>query len=160
MARPRIPQWFSRVGVGGCPEPGRGFASAPGPARLTWVRNPAGSLCALVGHRDLSGCHPGMKWVGRKNYHGAWPDSESCLPPSPKRVPDGDQQLHQAQSFHSRTGKEEKDNALAPQFSAQDCTPEGPPEQVQERGSPFAGRVTQGQSGSFSYPPAPDSELR
>lgn len=96
---------------------------------------------------------------GKKELSRGLAYSESCLPPPPKRVPDGDQQLHQAQSFHSRTGKE-KDNALAPQFSAQGCTPEGPPEQVRERGSPFAGRVTQGQSGSFSCPLAPDSELR
>ena len=81
-------------------------------------------------------------------------------PDPPQLIPDGDRQLRQAQIFHSRTRKEKKGNALAPQFSAQGCTPEGPPEQVQERGSPFAGRAPQGQSGSFSCPPAPDSELR
>lgn len=49
-------------------------------ARLTWVRIPAGSLCALEGRRDLSGCHPGIKSGGGKNHRMAQPDSETCLP--------------------------------------------------------------------------------
>lgn len=49
-------------------------------ARLTWVRIPAGSLCALKGCHDLSGCHPGIKSGGGENHRMAQPDSETASP--------------------------------------------------------------------------------